>query len=114
MSDDGTDVELMIRRAIAGDDTAISWITAQANSSSVPSIVTMAALLEMQPARIDRALSIATTSRDRQVAAIASAHLRGEHQLVDALARDHLVDHPDSVLVAWIASGGVSRPRHRC
>jgi hypothetical protein len=35
--------------------------------------------------------------------AIASAHLRGERELVDALARDHLVDHPDSVLVAWIA-----------
>jgi len=27
----------------------------------------------------------------------------GERELVDALARDHLVDHPDSVLVAWIA-----------
>jgi hypothetical protein len=26
--------------------------------------------------------------------------------LVDALAREHLVDHPDSVLVAWIAAGG--------
>ena len=35
--------------------------------------------------------------------AIATAHLRGERELVDALARDHLVDHPDSVLVAWIA-----------
>ena len=36
--------------------------------------------------------------------AIATAHLRGERDLVDALARDHLVDHPDSVLVAWIAA----------
>jgi hypothetical protein len=35
--------------------------------------------------------------------AIATAHLRGERELVDALARDHLVDHPDNVLVAWIA-----------
>jgi hypothetical protein len=38
----------------------------------------------------------------------AAAHLRGEHELVDALARDHLVDHPDNVLVAWIA--GASQP----
>ena len=35
--------------------------------------------------------------------AIATAHRRGERELVDALARDHLVDHPDNVLVAWIA-----------
>ena len=39
---------------------------------------------------------------------IAAAHLRGERELVDALARDHLVDHPDNVLVAWIA--GASHP----
>jgi hypothetical protein len=35
--------------------------------------------------------------------AIAAAHHRGDRELVDALARDHLVDHPDNVLVAWIA-----------
>ena len=50
-----------------------------------------------------RAGGIAATTRDRQLVAIAGAHLRGERDLVDALARDHLVDHPDSVLVAWIA-----------
>jgi hypothetical protein len=27
-----------------------------------------------------------------------------DHDLDDALAREHLVDHPDGVLVAWIAS----------
>ena len=46
---------------------------------------------------------MAATTRDRQLVAIATAHLRGERELVDALARDHLVDHPDNVLVAWIA-----------
>ena len=46
---------------------------------------------------------MAATTRDRQLVAIATAHLRGERDLVDALARDHLVDHPDNVLVAWIA-----------
>ncbi len=50
-----------------------------------------------------RAGGIAATTRDRQLVAIAAAHLRGERDLVDALARDHLVDHPDNVLVAWIA-----------
>ena len=50
-----------------------------------------------------RAESVAATTRDRQLVAIAGAHRRGERELVDALARDHLVDHPDNVLVAWIA-----------
>jgi hypothetical protein len=35
---------------------------------------------------------------------IARAHLAGQSELVDALARDHLVDYPDSLIVAWIAS----------
>jgi hypothetical protein len=39
--------------------------------------------------------------------AIASAHMGGDADLVDALARDHLVDFPDSYVVAWIASGAV-------
>jgi len=50
-----------------------------------------------------RAAELATTTRDRQLVAIAAAFLRGEPELVDALAREHLVDQPDSVLVAWIA-----------
>ena len=53
-----------------------------------------------------RAAAVAATTRDRQLVAIATAHARGEREVVDALARDHLVDHPDSVLAAWIA--GVS------
>ena len=43
------------------------------------------------------------TTRDRQLVAVAAAHLAGDPDRVDALARDHLVDHPDSILVAWIA-----------
>ena len=54
-------------------------------------------------ALLARAAAAATTTRDRQLVAIAAAHLRGEHDVVDALARDHLVDHPDSVLAAQIA-----------
>ena len=55
-----------------------------------------------------RAGELAATTRDRQLVAIATAHLCGDDDLVDALARDHLVDHPDSVLVAWMAGA-----RHR-
>ena len=61
-----------------------------------------------------RASDRATSTRDRQLVAIAAAHLRGRPDLVDALARDHLVDHPDNVLVAWIAGAShrsTARPK---
>jgi hypothetical protein len=38
------------------------------------------------------------------VVAIAVAHVAGHVDLVDALARDHLTDHPASVLVSWISA----------
>ena len=101
---DGEDVELTIRRAIGGDPLAISWIEANADTTVEPTVVAMAALLGRDPERIGDALALATTRRDRQLVAIAEAHLRGDSQLVDALARDHLSDHPDSFMVAWIAS----------
>ena len=71
----------------------------------------MAALLERRPGSLDRALVAASTSRDRQVVEIARAHLNGNNDLVDALARDHLVDFPDSLIVAWIASDALERSR---
>jgi hypothetical protein len=51
-----------------------------------------------------RAAETASTTRDRQVVAIATAFLDGELDRVEVLAREHLVDHPDDVLVAWIAT----------
>jgi hypothetical protein len=51
-----------------------------------------------------RAAATATTTRDRQLVAIAAAHLAHDEELLDALVRDHLADHPDSILAAWIAT----------
>ena len=76
----------MIRQALAGDPAATAWI-------------------------VDTALAIAQTSRDRQVVEIARAHLSGNADLVDALAREHLADFPDSVIVAWIAGAAADRSR---
>jgi hypothetical protein len=45
--------------------------------------------------------------------AIAVAHVAGEVELVDALARDHLTDHPTSVLVAWITAHPHPHPTSR-
>lgn len=110
MTDDGVDT--VIRQAIGGDLSATTWIVAQADSSDSALVIAMAALLERLPGRLDRALATALTSRDRQVVEIARAHLGGNSDLVDALARDHLVDFPDSLIVAWIASDAVERSRH--
>ena len=51
-----------------------------------------------------RAAATATTTRDRQLVAIATAHLGQDEERLDALVRDHLADHPDSILASWIAT----------
>ena len=101
--------DLVIRQAIGGDPGAIAWIVDHAGTSDEASVVVMAALLERQPWQLDRAWTLAVRSRDRQIVAIARARLTGDVDLVDALARDHLVDYPDSYVVAWIASDATGR-----
>jgi hypothetical protein len=109
MTEDG--VDNVIRQAIGGDVDAIAWIAAHADSIDDAVTIAMAAVLERRPDRLDRARAVASTSRDRQVVAVARAHLAGDSELVDALARDHLVDYPDSLIVAWIASDADASPR---
>jgi hypothetical protein len=83
---------------------AIAAVVRASQTSDDPSILVAAALLSPDGGRLlARAEQLASTTRDRQLVAIALAHHRGDPELVDALARDHLVDHPDSVLAAWIA-----------
>ena len=73
-------------------------------TSDDPLVLVAAALFAPDGAALlARAENAATTTRERQVVAIADAHLRGDGELVDALARDHLADHPGDVVVAWIA-----------
>lgn len=55
------------------------------------------------------AMQAAATTADRQFVAIAAAHLAGDHDRVDALARDHLLDHAARPVLVWI----VSRSRAR-
>ncbi len=100
----GADVDIVIRRAIGGDADAISWIVSHAETSDRVVVITMAALLQRSRGWLVRAGQVADTSRERQLVVIARAHLEGASELVDALARDHLADHPDSLIVSWIAS----------
>ena len=96
--------EQLIHRLVVGDAAAIAAIIAASRTSDDPVILVAAALFAPDgDGLMARAADLAPTTRDRQLVAIAAAHLRGGRDLVDALARDHLVDHPDNVLVAWIA-----------
>ncbi len=94
----------LLRRLVVGDAAAVAAIVEVSRTSDDPLILVAASLFAAEAdGLLARAERIAATTRDRQVVAIAGAHRRGERELVDALAREHLVDHPDSVLVAWIA-----------
>jgi hypothetical protein len=94
----------LLGRFVTGDERAIAALVESSRTSDDPLVLVAAALFAVDgDGLLARAESIAATTRDRQLVAIATAHRRGERELVDALARDHLVDHPASFLVAWIA-----------
>jgi hypothetical protein len=94
----------LLHRLVVGDDEAIRAIVAESATSDDPSVLVAAALVAPDGDRLlALAKGFAATTRDRQLVAIATAHRRGDRELVAALARDHLVDHPDNLLVAWIA-----------
>ncbi len=108
--------EQLLHRLVVGDAAAITAMIDASATSDDPIVLVAAALFARDgDDLVARAAELATTTRDRQLVAIATAHLRGDRELVDALARDHLVDHPDNVLVAWIAgashrAGAPERP----
>lgn len=100
----------LIQQLIGGDPAAAEAILARATTSSEPLILIAAALIDPRTTSLlDRAASASSRPRDRQLVALAQAHLLGDDDLVSALAREHLLDHPDSVLAAWIAAGA-ARP----
>jgi hypothetical protein len=95
----------VIHQLVVGSDAAIAEIIERAHTTDNVTTIVAAALFAPVPRDLlDRAAEVATITRDRQVVAIAIAHVAGDTDRVDALARDHLVDHPDSVLVAWITA----------
>jgi hypothetical protein len=93
----------LLRRMIGGSHHARVEVLARAASSSSPSLLVAAAVLAEDPDVLTRAGRHAVTVRDRQLVALAHARLRGNEDLFDALVRDHLAEHPDNLLAAWIA-----------
>ena len=93
-----------------GDERTPVELARRAHASTDVSVVVAGAVATQDRALITRADVLARTAVERQLVAIASAHLDGDDRRVRDLARDHLVDHPDSVLVAWIAGRTVGPP----
>ena len=99
------DAESLIRRLIGGDADAPAEIEDEARTSTSPTLLVAAAMLAHEPHDLlARAARSAATTRDRQLVTVAATHLSGDAELLDALVRDHLADHPDNILAAWIAA----------
>jgi hypothetical protein len=102
MTDETND---LLRRLIGGHEDAGNEILARAWTGNAPSLLVAAALLaEDHRGLLRRATKHAVTTRDRQLVAIAAAHFDHDEDRLDALVRDHLSDHPDNILAAWIAA----------
>jgi len=100
------DIATLLGRLISGDQTAIAAVRTRARTSNVPPLLVAAAVVsgDGDGLLLARAAAHAATTRDRQLVAVAAAYLAGDHGLFDALIRDHLADHPDNMLAAWMAA----------
>jgi hypothetical protein len=93
----------LLHRLIGDHPDAPAEILARAEHSTSAPLLVAAALLAGDLELLTRAARVATTTRDRQLVALAEAHLRGNADLLHVLVRDHLSEHPDNLLAAWIA-----------
>jgi hypothetical protein len=109
-----TETDNVIHQLAAGA-AAIAEIVKRAHTSDDVTTVVAASLFAQDDRKhlMARAAALAVTTRDRQLVAIAAAHVEGDADRVEDLARDHLADHPDSVLVAWITSASNHTTRTR-
>jgi hypothetical protein len=108
-----TEDEQLIRRLVAGDTEGLHRALGTPSAGDRPVRLVVAALVSDDPhPLLVQANRAARTTRDRQLVAIVTAHVDGDRSRLDVLVRDHLVDHPDSLLAAWIATeqAGVTGP----
>ncbi|MDR7255418.1 hypothetical protein J2X46_004425 [Nocardioides sp. BE266] len=99
-----THPDALLGRLVGGDPAAADQVrTAAADTRSVPVLVAAAVVTgSVEP--LHRAAGLATTTRDRQLVALAEARLTAGDDVFDALVRDHLADYPDQLLAAWMAA----------
>ncbi|MCW2737525.1 hypothetical protein [Nocardioides sp.] len=102
--------QTLLHRLVGGDPRASGELLARAATTDSASVLVAAAMLTRDVGHLARARELATDPRERQLVVLAQAHLRGDAHLLDVLVRDHLADHPDHVLAAWIAGRPI--PQH--
>jgi len=100
----------LIHRLIGDHPDAPDEVLALAPDSTSAPLLVAAAILADDLDLLTPAAQHAPTTRDRQLVALAEAHLRGNADLLHVLVRDHLSEHPDNLLAAWIA--GRELPSH--
>jgi hypothetical protein len=100
---------LLLRLIGEHPDAPTEILVLAADSTSTPLLVA-AAILAGDLELLTRAAEHAPTTRDRQLVAVADAHLRGNADLLHVLVRDHLSEHPDNLLAAWIAGRQLPSP----
>ena len=107
MPDDNT---ALLRRLIGDDPDAPAEILELASDSTSTPLLVAGGLLAGDLGFLARAARHASTTRDRQLVAVAEAHLRGNADLLHVLVRDHLSEYPDNLLAAWIAGRQLPTP----
>ena len=103
MPNQRSEADALLLRLIGGDPHAADEVLTLAAVIDDPSVLVAAALVAQNHSYLDRAATCAVTVRDRHLVVLAKAQLEHRSDLFDALVRDHLADHPDHLLAAWIA-----------
>jgi hypothetical protein len=93
----------LLRRLVGGDATAEAEVLVRAADSTSAPLLVAAALVAHDRLLLVQAQRCAATTRDRQLVVLADALLAGRADLLDVLVKEHLAEHPDNVLAAWIA-----------
>ena len=99
----------LLDRLLSDHPGALAEVLDRANGSTSTPLLVAAALLAQDSELLTRATRYATTTRDRQLVALGEAHLSGNADLLEVLVRDHLFEHPDNLLAAWIAERAMPR-----
>jgi hypothetical protein len=104
MTFDPDHADHIVGQLVGGDPGADEAVVALARAGCDDvRLLVAAAVLTRDAGLLVTASAGATEPRDRQLAAVAAAWLRGDRDLFDALVRDHLVTYPDQLLAAWLA-----------
>ncbi|MBI4939999.1 MAG: hypothetical protein HY830_04565 [Actinobacteria bacterium] len=105
-----TDHTALLLRLVGGDPAAAAEVLDLAPATRSASVLVAAAMLTGDPGHLTLATDLAGDPRERRLVVLARVHLDGDDALLDVLVRDHLADHPDHLLAAWIAGRPSSRP----